>query len=83
MSFKSLRFNCFAGGTSYYDYGGGIKVGNDRKVPCPLCGKTVKLRAHQSGFPRFIPEHHRAHQETSDADSLSAAIAKATGNEHG
>lgn len=75
MTFKSLRLQCIASGDSYYSYSG-PKVPQDRKVPCPMCGKIVKLRAHQPGFPRFIPTHNKQPSEISDAGALAAAIEK-------
>lgn len=57
--YARLRPVCQASGVSFYDYAGtGRKDAQDR-APCPVCGKTVKLRkASGDRWPSMIPHHH-------------------------
>jgi hypothetical protein len=40
------RYNlCSASGQQYLNYAGVYHPDDENKMPCPVCGKTVKLRA--------------------------------------
>ncbi|MCG3782734.1 hypothetical protein [Delftia acidovorans] len=58
MSYKSTRLGCAATGRKYTEYSG---PGKDPEgtLPCPECGKVVKLRKQGlDRFPSTIPYHH-------------------------
>ena len=59
MSYARLQPVCEASNVHYCNYGGTGRKDADNRMPCPVCGKVVKLRKiGLDRWPNTIPHHH-------------------------
>lgn len=59
MSFERLRPACSASGKKLTAFANTARKDAEHRAPCPVCGKTVKMRkAGLDRWPGTIPHHH-------------------------
>lgn len=73
---------CPASNVHSCNYGQVANKDADNRLPCPVCGKVVKLRKSGSeAWANMIPFHHAEPIGSIDTEAKHrAAIAKATGS---
>lgn len=82
MSYQKYALQCHASGQKYTNYGGNGGPSEEHKMPCPMCGKVVKLRALCPKTSReparhfvIIPAHQKAFAEAPSTTAIAAARA--------